>query len=623
MLAADGRARWLAAWALALLSTVGTCRLTPLCHAACCIFTPDCRNAVSMLCNCSIILQITRESIPASVRHVKIWNSSYVSVASDAVYNTPLLRTLEFMSLAELHIHSNGLRLQKHAAMRVLRVGSVNTLVINSSALSGDWHHETSVSLQRIEELQLRPEAFNFTSISGGPRVLLGNVQALMTEEESFAAAIGRLSVVNVGMESCPSRCFSGSISHLELIGVHITNARAHCVDGRDGWGTLSIRASQLTSIQSLAFHGNFREVVIDNAKVGAVQKFGLDLRLTRLLVKASSFQDLASRGLEVVAKDSIVLDRVSVSILRRHAFRGLHVSRAEVSRYVTGTLIVRSLHIDKAKDGSLAFEEGVRVCIDRLNVSLSLVCPAAKWARQLTGASEPLSQAQRQVLRQLQSRCPPSAEAPLPAASSDSPCSDATGRPGREGHQHRLALYCGLGVLVVLAVAVLSVTLALWQRRARAAQLPPELRLSSAERCWGRRIGRGSDRPEAAAGGSRSPAIDAAADAELRTSRLLSSTERESETPRMSDGRQTGPSQITSDSIRNTASDDGMYEVVGGVHFPPPPAGPAANGAGRWTSSPEDPGAAPPPSTVIEGLLPGMELVDNELYVTTGKAAP
>ncbi|XP_037084271.1 uncharacterized protein LOC119104655 [Pollicipes pollicipes] len=313
----------------------GQCSGEPrACGYACCTFLPDCTSPVSMNCDCGGLygLQISRKSMQQSLEDVQITNAQTVIIKTGAIFDLLSLKTFKMIDIAYLTVENEGLKLQDGANLRELRIHHVNTLKLLDTALSGYWHHDVRVSIQHVVKLNMYEAAFFFTSAPPGPSVELKNVRELLASRNAFTAAIRQLSVVNVSMRWCSQRCFSGRVSHLELIGVRITTALTQCVNGGEGWEKLTILHSEVLQVHTDALYGGIREVIINSTNITRVEALGFHLNVTTLQIHASAFQNLTSHGLDVLATKSFLMKNTTVGTLQTSALTGVRVANISSS---------------------------------------------------------------------------------------------------------------------------------------------------------------------------------------------------------------------------------------------------------------------------------------------------
>ncbi|XP_037069064.1 uncharacterized protein LOC119090370 [Pollicipes pollicipes] len=419
-----------------------------VCDIPCCVVAPSCAEALSVNCSCSDTQEVyVREGdIPASVESILISRTKNVVISKKALYDFKSLKTLTVMGIETLRIDSEG--------------------------LAGNWLDEAIVSIEDIGTLTVVQYAFSFSSQKLGPRLALRNVAKLSAGPSSFAGAFAHLSMARVRMTSCRGETFGGRIYHLELVGVTIEQLEQACVNAaaRRAWALLTIRSSNLTFIQSLAFNGSIKEIRIDHLHTSVMQRSGFQLSVKKLRINTAFIGDLRNGSLDVLASGAIWIDNTTVHMLGGGAMARLRV-KASASAHAP-LLFLRELHIGRAEAGSLQFAADTHVCLDGLQVDQPQECPSAALARRLVagGAAGQHSQAERQVLRQLlgRGRCATDARTSAEIAGHDHRCALVTGRRNQRVPQTAVALLASLAVVVLLALAL---ALAVLLRRRRAAQ--------------------------------------------------------------------------------------------------------------------------------------------------------
>ncbi|XP_037094451.1 uncharacterized protein LOC119114356 [Pollicipes pollicipes] len=658
-----GSALWLVLYSVTILFKVSHGDDTfQMCEIKCCTFKPNCNKASSANCKCpGETILLSQGEIPMSIERISVSNTSQVIIFKNAIYSMLYLKTLKFKDLERLEIWTDGFNLQSNASCLELRIERVKRLRAKDSAFSGHWCGETTISIQTIDRFIISRKAFRFQASKRGPRVELKSVGQLKAAEETFAATIGQLSLMNVSMvDWCPSNCFGGNISDLEMVRVKIPKAEAKCVDAESGWVKLAILSVEILSVSSSAFCGDVREVVIANTNFTDIQSSGFNMAVKNLKIHSSSFKDIATDGLSVTAEQSIRLESLSVDRLRRHALRGLRISNSSVGQ--VRPLIIRKFRIaSRPEHRALEFATGLRVCMEGLDIiGSSPMCPAEEWTRQLVGAgpADQLSQPQRQVLLQLHDKCPADDGNHSSTASVDPSCVGVFHGSAGEDSLRWLALYGGLGVLLALVLA-LALVAAVVVRRERhramsACAKPLSVSLSSisehkrdesgrevAGHCetaardnTSAEIGESLLTPPAEGhpdkgrghGADQSGVIPRSGEA---TSDDMYAEVRESyslpfsggnECSSGSDGQARGASTAR-DHQSDAAADDDMYAEVRDSFIPSPAAGSVSHEG--WPLSPRASAEAPYPPALWHQPVSVQDVVDNELYVAYEQPAP
>ncbi|XP_037093680.1 uncharacterized protein LOC119113476 [Pollicipes pollicipes] len=546
-----------------------------MCEIPCCKFTPACNGATSVSCQCPSLKQIPliKNEIPPTVQNIQISNSSAVKIQSLALEQLTSLKAVTITEVENVTIRYEGMRLQESNSMRTLGIRFVKKLRIESSGLSGFWSQNTTITFEDIQKCIASPNAFTYTSSSLGPDMALIRVR-LLTAPQVFTSAVRHL-LMTGGRISCEEKLFAGSIHHLELSNMTVDAADKGCLDGSDGWAKLTIHSVLFSDTAPFALSGNIQEMIISDTNFTKLPENAIHVNVTWLKISNSRFGTLSSNGLSVNASGSIELTNNTINHLKPRGLIGLRVSKSTVG--ADQPLIIRDLLIHNAFRGSLAFSEGTLVCLSGLDVRSPPACPARKQTRRLVSAStsEPLSQ----VLWQLQSRCLADADAATSPASGDPRCpgvASAGHGPGQLDSQHRLALFGGLGVLLVLAVALAAV-LIVRRRRSRLV-----LAASCVSPAGGHRNGADSDR--------------------------------------------IGGPNVQASGAGDSEFDDAMYEEIKEDLFQLPPADTARPEGPVSTRAPDEvppPPPSPPQQPLLwEELLSTENLVDNELYIASAEGA-
>ena len=367
-----------------------------------------------------ILFQITlrQGDIPPSVQGIYIIGSGHLTFQKHAFYNLPSLSTL-FVDLqheGELNVDNNGLELQNKSDQFFLKIENAKVVVFANSALAGFWTDAATIKLQIIQSLYIQQNSFSFSSKGYGPSLIMERVDGLHLAPYALRAPIRSLEMSSVYMSKCLNGSFDGTIFNMKMNHVKIDFVRKGCIE-TSGMSKLSIDSSTIETVRSQGFSGKIRGVKIQDTAVAKIEQNGFSLQVATLRIENCQFDDLMTSGLSATANESINLEAVNVTTLRKHALIGLQVLNNNVGhRYA---LNIHNFNIAHAEQESLAFSEQTKLrLVGNLNVPVPdpRICPTERWVRWLVGkpGRQQLSDAYGKVLGKVKSSspCPASADA-------------------------------------------------------------------------------------------------------------------------------------------------------------------------------------------------------------------
>ena len=144
--------------------------------------------------------------------------------------------------------------------------------------------------------------------------------------------------------------------------------------------------ASECRPSHPQAFSGNLRELVIKKSRFDTIQEEAFDIRVSNMEFTKSVVKELRSKGLSVLARESIWLERVRIELLRTNAFAALRTEQGKED--LDPMLTIRKLELIKSENGSLTFSECTKVRLTDLDLVTPWprICPTEKWAQALSG---------------------------------------------------------------------------------------------------------------------------------------------------------------------------------------------------------------------------------------------
>ena len=350
-----------------------------------------------------VVFQVVlrRGDFPTSVECIEIYGASRLKIYEHALLDLTSLARVELHRVDKLTVYPNGLELRKNAALATFSMDSVKKLTLGSYAFSGFWERRATIKIGYVTSLYIRPQAFNFRSVSGGPDLIIEQVKSLDMASRAFNAPFQSLILATSNTKVCRKNTFGHNIRRIEMSRLNMSDVREDCINGTPNLRLLRISNCDLGAIRHRGVHGKISNMKIYDSNVAMLQPNGFQVQVGDLTIEKSNFRSIMTRGLNVVANNSVFLNKVNVSSLHKHALIALEVRKTENDN--GSPIHVDSLTISRAEHGSLTFHEAADVEFRRLSVRAPEppVCPMTRWVRQLTGSeeSEPLSPREEQIL--------------------------------------------------------------------------------------------------------------------------------------------------------------------------------------------------------------------------------
>ena len=276
--------------------------------------------------------------LPRSIETIRVSNAEEVIVVED--------------TFSKLH------------SLKSLHLTDISTLWFNKNNWSDPG---TMIIIRNVSKCSIARDSFGPDSAIR--LVILQNIDNLTLSSGAFRAKIDRLKLDNVSLATpCRSGSFRGRIRNLLLRSVRISDVLGGCLHAGDGWGSLTVRSSDLENIHPFGFNGRVNYVVIEDSRLGRIAGEGLHLDTTTFRISSTAIREFASDAIGVNFNQSAALKNSSIDSLRANAFR-----RLEALAGGRATLTIQRVTVDEAEDGSLTFPEQTR--ITRLDVVLREPC--------------------------------------------------------------------------------------------------------------------------------------------------------------------------------------------------------------------------------------------------------
>ena len=349
--------------------------------------------------------------IPAMALSVTIRNSAHVIVEENAIGGLASLVNFTLSDIDQLEIRRGGMTSQNQHRLRSVRFENVKSVQVESKAFAGTWQAQTTILMHHIEELRVQSRAFLYQTDVAGPTVSLQHVNMLNIEPYGFSAPVFLVSLANVGMDACHEGSFGGNTFITEWTNVTANKIETNCFYGVNDTASLNLISFKANQIDTGAFSGNVGELIIERSFFGTIREKGFNMSVSSMEVTKSSFVDLHTTALHVLARKSLWLNLIRIDRLRKNALIGL--SAGQDADGSVPMLRIRKLEIIEGEEGSLTFSECATVQL--IDVDLVApwprICPTEKWTRTMSGGGPEgqLTQSQSQLYQQLKRRhlCP------------------------------------------------------------------------------------------------------------------------------------------------------------------------------------------------------------------------
>ena len=356
-------------------------------------------------------MKIQRGDFPNTVRNVKLLSVQSITIARGALAGLPQLEQLVIEDPGTLHVQAHGLE-QVSNRLQLFSVAQARSVTIDESAFSGRWMTSTQVILSHIQKLTVKQHGFRHSSDSLALDVKFNNVKLLNLSLAAIAGPVSTLYMSNVHMSACQKDSLGGGyFRRLVFNSCNINIAQAGCLKtGQHSVDTVHIASTAVNVMEEGAFSGKIKDIRIADSNMTSIQTNGFNMDVEELQINNMRIDTLESRGLSVRATGRILLIRVSVKVLRRHALLGL--TARENSTASRPAIRIHGLNVtQQADNGSLTFAACTPIEFSRLTVAprQPQVCPTEQWTRQLTGVTENgrLTATQFRVYEQLMSAKP------------------------------------------------------------------------------------------------------------------------------------------------------------------------------------------------------------------------
>ncbi|XP_043194996.1 uncharacterized protein LOC122366612 [Amphibalanus amphitrite] len=413
------RLLWWLVTSLAFVSCLGADGPEGICAVPCCTAEPSCAEASRVTCDCDMDTIIFRGDGPASLQELLVVKAKAVIIQGNAFSSLTQLANFSIRNTHSVVIENGGMALQNHSALTLFRMEDIESVQIDSQAVSGFWGEGVNVELVRIAKLHVKNDAFRLDSETLGPRLMLQDINKLALGSRAFSGPVAEMSLNNVLMEVCPGQSFGGEVSNTIFNNVNITDAKPECFTGADTMKAFSIQSSRIEVLHPGAFSGKLQKLSISSSEILTLHEKGVNLTVGELKVTDLFVQILNPSGFSVMANDSIHLEKVRIERLGKNALNSMLI-KPTPSGFLP-PVNIHQMDITEAEPGSLTFSECADVAVTDLRVrSMSTgLCPTENLTRALCAGpdSGPLSPTQEAVFWQLyeQSLCDQDAHLPFP----------------------------------------------------------------------------------------------------------------------------------------------------------------------------------------------------------------
>ena len=354
-------------------------------------------------------MSLREGDIPETVESLQFLNFRVVDIHQNALGSLPLLRELEFKDGKRLQLHSNALNLPYNSKLQSFLITNFTSVDIHRSALSGSWNPGTSIRIKIIRRLNIRENAFNYSSSGLGPDLLLEEIDELLLDPRSLDVLLRQLKIKQAHMDICYANSFTDG-KLVDMQEVKIDNVTEKCFALSDESAVLSFRDSYFGIVNQQGIFGKIKQIKMQNTSISEIEKKGVHLQVAHLGMYGSHFGTLMPDALAVQASRSIVLTNNTVEHLSSDALSGIKGT----SDREPLPLIINNLTVTKPENRSLALslQTDARIAGLHLNVPASLTCSPQESAMWLVGreSRDGWTTAVEQALQQPKnsSLCPP-----------------------------------------------------------------------------------------------------------------------------------------------------------------------------------------------------------------------
>ena len=348
--------------------------------------------------------------IPKWAKSVLIYDTTRVVLEEGAISGLTSLVNFTLKHIDQLELREGAMTSSNDtssALFQAVLFENIRSLNVSRRAFSGVWRSITTISMQRVGDLYVDSNAFEYlAALHSGPSLALGDIGMLHLETDGLSAPIFDLKMNNVTMEKCKEGSFGGNSMFIQWKKVKINEMESRCFHGSNDFAFFAIEYLRVNTVHPMAFSGKLNELNIQDSKFNITQEQAINLNASTIRIIRSSFEEMRPHALDVLIKEMIWIGKSTIRKLGKDAFLGVRTDRGEGRNPI---FTLSKLDVLRSEPGSLAFPTCTKVRLIRLSMSTPWprICPTYRWAQALSpqadgGSQDKLTPVQYQLFFQL-----------------------------------------------------------------------------------------------------------------------------------------------------------------------------------------------------------------------------